>query len=375
MKEVIFLINATNEYGGIYEYLKGLSNFFEGYKKIVIGISDKNNECDYKFVDLVTSFEKDKNCISHFHKNTVVISLHFGAHYFFQRFINSKKVILFFGGDAKDLGGQYLYKNHLMMINDSYLYNYSDLVVLGSENYDILHNLVNENIKLRCGYFSIFSSIEPIDSYCHNLNYIVVTRFDIDKNIFAYIELAKNLNKNVRIHLYGDGPLYRKFIESVNENKVSETFIFHGYKEENDKFENKNGLLLLSCSEGIPFVVLEAYKNYLPIVCFNSASSSSSFVSKGTGFTFNEGDTLEMSILLNKGVDRDIKEIERKNSFFSSEKTFQTIDTIMRKNYKKVKPNEYEKDIAKQKHLSHHTAMEIFKKDREFFDTNKGGKK
>ncbi|MCK9293158.1 glycosyltransferase [archaeon] len=101
----------------------------------------------------------------------------------------------------------------------------------------------------------------------NNLSAIFIGRLIDQKNILLTIDVFKELNKLIKIELkiFGEGPLKEKIINYINQNNL--TFIkYMGYTKNSLKeINNASFLILLSKTEGLPNVALEAMSCKTPI--------------------------------------------------------------------------------------------------------------
>lgn len=291
-KEITFLINELNEIGGIHNFISNLCVQFKKHlncKVNVIAIKDSNNRNE-KFVkfdtdnifDIKLSSELTKDAATSIisQTNGVIISCQFSAHVHFQHLFKDKNVVAMFHGDIKDVVGRTLYKWHLDAINNRNINNYKRFVVLTENNKKLLSEYVkDDSIKNTIDYIGNSIDFSNSKKLFNNSNvYVSVTRLDNDKNVFDIIKLFENklLSPDIKVEVYGDGPLSFKFEEEVKSKGLEDRIILKGYCSSKEEiYRDKQGLISISKSEGFPLILLEAAKYYIPVILFDSYTAAS----------------------------------------------------------------------------------------------------
>lgn len=93
-----------------------------------------------------------------------------------------------------------------------------------------------------------------------------IGRLDKIKNIFLMIDIFSKLNSKLELNIYGDGPLKKK-METYIKLKKLKNIKHHGFVTNIKEALQKNDcLLLLSKTEGLPNVILEAMILKKPVI-------------------------------------------------------------------------------------------------------------
>lgn len=334
-KDIIFLVNTLNEIGGVHNFILNLSKEFkEKYNSriFVFGINEfsKENESTQIFdkenlIDIKLGYDSSKTNIESILKNTdgFIISCQFSAHKTFQHLLKNKNSILMFHGDTKDIVNKNLYKWHLDSLNKHKLYNYKSLVLLTKENKNVLDEVLSNEIKNKT--INIENSFNYNDSknyYQKNGEFVFVSRLAGDKNIFPVIDIFSStlLNKNYKVHIYGDGALKNEFENKINENNLNEKIIMHGYSNDKDEiYKNKQGLILTSLSEGFPLIILEAINYGIPVYLYNSYTACKEFENLNNIKLIETSNIDKFVSELNKNIKIDNQEFEVLRKTFSNE--------------------------------------------------------
>lgn len=100
-----------------------------------------------------------------------------------------------------------------------------------------------------------------------------IGRFVPQKNIFFFIELIQQMNKNYKMLMIGNGYLKNDFEKKVREEKLDDRFIFiEEIPNVNEYYSAFDYFLLPSLYEGLPVVGVEAQANGLPVLFSNTIS-------------------------------------------------------------------------------------------------------
>ncbi|MDD3976363.1 MAG: glycosyltransferase [Candidatus ainarchaeum sp.] len=93
-----------------------------------------------------------------------------------------------------------------------------------------------------------------------------IGRLDKIKNIFLMMDSFSKLNSNLELNIYGDGPLKNKIKTYISKNKIK-NIKYQGFTSNvRGALLDNDCLLLLSKTEGLPNVVLEAMALKKPII-------------------------------------------------------------------------------------------------------------
>lgn len=340
-KDIIFLTNDLNQVGGIAQFIRNMAKYYkQKYNSRIIVMAIKeftevNSELhvfDSPYIDIRISSQYLNGGCANILQNTdgIVISLQFSAHLHFQKYLTNANSILMFHGDAKDIVSGEFYGPHLKWLNKGNLYNYKKLLFLTKSNLDVIAPHLAKDVLAKADF--IHNSCE--DEYCfvetkkdkkHNV--AVITRIDEDKNIFALIDFAlevKRQNKDIVVNVYGDGGLKHEFETEIQQQNLQDIIFLRGYEKDKKKIFSENGtLLLLSKSEGFPLVILEAYANGKPVICFDKFTASKDVIQDGiTGYLIPYGDFSAAVNAVEKCEMLDHQDIEKFLNLFSNENIF-----------------------------------------------------
>ncbi|MFV0499925.1 MAG: CDP-glycerol glycerophosphotransferase family protein [Bacilli bacterium] len=334
-RDITFLVNDLHQIGGVHNFILNFARLFKSKYNCrinVLGINEHavGNEQLYTFdeeniIDFKASGNMKIGFCKNFLENTdgYIISCQFSSHLYFQKHLREKKVIAMFHGDTKDIVNKTLYHWHLDAINNRKLYNYNRFLTLTHNN----ENLIKKHIRPK-QIRSITSSIENSFDFSDSKNlhknsniFVAITRLDIDKNIFALIEIFKNkyLNNDVILHVYGDGPLKDEMVSRIKEHNLENRIILKGYCNDKEKiFNNKQGLISVSLTEGFPLIILEAVNYYIPVILFDSFTAAKE-LAEGVGQLITTNDFDSFAKAMNSANNYELKNFEEVQNKFSNE--------------------------------------------------------
>ncbi len=306
-KDLIFLVNDLNQIGGVHSFVHNMAKYYKQrynsrvYLLAIKEFAELNSEFhifDSPYVDFKLSSQFLGGGCANILQNTdgVVISLQFSAHLHFQKYLYNAKTVLMFHGDVKDMISGDLYAPHLGWLNNGDLFNYDKFLLLTHSNQNLIAPHLNEKVQSKLGY--IHNSIDEVYTPLPKADkqaVAVISRLDADKNVFALIDLGKELRRTATdyvVNIYGDGELKTALQSEIDANGLSDYLKIRGFEADKAKiFGENNALLLLSKSEGLPLVVLEAYAHGRPVIAFNSFTSASEIIlHQKTGYLSEYGD-------------------------------------------------------------------------------------
>ena len=303
--EVIFLVNELNQIGGVHTFVSNLARQLkEKYntKIILIGKSlfDRQKDNIYLFdddnVDLKLSVEDNAGYVKAILRRTegYIISCQLGVHKKVQKWLKNKKAVLMFHGDAQDVVDRFFYRAHIDEYNNGKAKNFRRLIMLTEKNASVLKSALKEEVAEKTIHIE-----NGIDTSCRkNLysesgDFAFVSRLDGDKNPMECLRLfaSDELNKSYKLHIYGDGTQKESMEEFVVENNLQDRIIFHGYVEDKEEiYKDKQGLISVSLTEGLPLTFFEAMQYGIPIYAYDSFTSCKELVTEGTGVCIETGD-------------------------------------------------------------------------------------
>ena len=97
-------------------------------------------------------------------------------------------------------------------------------------------------------------------------------------------------NPNLRLHVYGDGPLRNSLEQKVRQAQLSGKIFFHGFCAMEKEYPKLDMILVPSLVEGLGMVNLEAFEHSLPVCAFASGGIPEIVKHKVSGFLAHPGD-------------------------------------------------------------------------------------
>ena len=233
-----------------------------------------------------------------------------------------------FHGDVKDMISGELYAPHLGWLNNGDLFNYNKLLLLTESNLELLAPHLHESVRSKLGFMhnSIDAVYTPLPKLDTN-EIAIISRLDTDKNIFAAVDLAKAIREtqqHIIINIYGDGELKDELQHQIDDNGLNEYIHLHGYKPNKENIFLKNkALVMVSKSEGLSLVALEAYSYGRPIIAFNTFTSAVDTIQHGkTGYLVEPWDFEQMIDYINRTEELDQESIAALFENFSNDTVF-----------------------------------------------------
>lgn len=179
---------------------------------------------------------------------------------------NASKIVFISPSLKKELG-EHLDNNTKEMVE-----NKTVILPNGIDNYwHDNYNIAKEYIKKR-----------------NEINFIQVSELDLNKNLYASIDVIKCLNQNgisAKLTVIGTGREEERYKDYVKESNMEKNILFVGYIKEKEKLKElyrKNDIfIMLSKRETFGLVYIEAMSQGLPII-----------YTRGTGIDkyFNDGE-------------------------------------------------------------------------------------
>ncbi len=142
-------------------------------------------------------------------------------------------------------------------------------------------------------------------------NYVLhIGGFTFEKNHFDLIDIFEKMVlelPSIKLLLIGDGPLFPKVQEFVQQRNLTESVIFLGPLNDVGFYIKKaKALLLPSVIEGLPGVILEAMYYKIPVVAYR-VGGIAQVLSSQTGWPIEPGNKTEFVdsvINIYKGIDK-----------------------------------------------------------------------
>lgn len=338
-KDIIFLVNDLNQIGGVHTFVHNMAKYYKEkynsriYLLAIKEFAEHNSEFhvfDSPYVDFKISSQYLKGGCANILQNTdgIVISLQFSAHLHFQQYLYGAKSILMFHGDVKDMISGELYAPHLGWLNNGDLFNYNKLLLLTESNLELLAPHLHESVRSKLGFMhnSIDAVYAPLPKLGTN-EIAIISRLDTDKNIFAAVDLAKAIREtqqHIIINIYGDGELKDELQHQIDDNGLNKYIHLHGYEPNKENIFSKNkALVMVSKSEGLSLVALEAYSYGRPIIAFNTFTSAVDTIQHGkTGYLVEPWDFEQMIDYINRTEELDQESIAALFKNFSNDTVF-----------------------------------------------------
>lgn len=256
---------------GFWKFAQKINNFFK-----------KNNDFDYVYFNLISfapvvMFFAQKNGIKKF-------AMHSHATEFSQNTI--KKIIISFF--AKYVISKCDYRFACSEIAGNAMFRNNNFTVIPNcINYQkFSFNLQDRNeIRKKIG----IRNNEVIIGF--------VGRFTKQKNVFAFIDLAKKIKTNYRILMIGTGDLRKRFEENIKKENLENKVILIEECSEVYKYYSAMDLFVLpSHYEGLPIVAIEAQVNGLTTILSDTISKETKILEKTLFLDRNDLDNFILQI-------------------------------------------------------------------------------
>jgi L-malate glycosyltransferase len=135
--------------------------------------------------------------------------------------------------------------------------------------------------------------------------FIVASHLRASKGIQDLINAVKLLphseKKNLKIDIYGEGPLETQLMDMVKTLSLQEIFSFQGSSSKlPDLFQNYSFLLQPTYMECFSLSILESIASNVPVVTTDVGGNTEIVEDGKNGFIFKPGDIKEFSEILNK---------------------------------------------------------------------------
>lgn len=178
-----------------------------------------------------------------------------------------------------------------------------DYFILVSEELREFYSDQLKKEKVKCVY--IPNAIDKISDRLSDLksnNLISVGRISPEKGYLDLIEvfnLVSKNNDNLKLNIVGDGSQFDDVKKRINELKLNDKIIMHGFKnrDEVNKLLSESSLYLMcSYTESFGIVLLEAFAYGIPCIAFDSASGAKEVIENGkNGYLIESRNKQEMA--------------------------------------------------------------------------------
>lgn len=176
-------------------------------------------------------------------------------------------------GDLKSFINRFLIKK---------LYPKADFVITNSigNALDLRENFEISKYRISSIYNPInlkdINKISPIEGFFDEnyFNLVTVGRLDKGKNhIFLIKSVFKSKNKNLRLYIFGEGPMHKNLLELISKYNLEENIFLMGFDPNPFPYLKAADLFVFGSNyEGFPNVILEAMACNLPIITTNCPS-------------------------------------------------------------------------------------------------------
>ncbi|NAS19305.1 glycosyltransferase [Clostridium butyricum] len=141
------------------------------------------------------------------------------------------------------------------------------------------------------------------------VNFVYIGTLDYHKGIDLILEVFKKINdSHIRLHIAGKGPLEELVKRSVDS---SNNIFFYGFinQENIDAFLLKQDVLIAPSKWSEPFgrVVIDAYKNGLPVIASNIGGFRETVINRRTGLLFKCEDENDLKECIEKLIDMNLR--------------------------------------------------------------------
>lgn len=224
---------------------------------------------------------------------------------------------LFYGGISSFLEGKdYIFTEHGRHFPDRKRYkaifinkflfarSKSNIAISESTKKSLITNEFCPRNKVKVIYNGIDDTPKSVKTKNDSPTFICVARFDKNKNQSSIVKAVKYLkdnNKIVHVDFYGDGPELNNVKSIASDLGVLNQLDFKGFvKEPSSNFGRYKGLILASYTEGTSMVILEAFREKLPVIASNVGGTKELIHDNKTGLLFPANDHIEIGNCINK---------------------------------------------------------------------------
>lgn len=163
----------------------------------------------------------------------------------------------------------------------------------------------------------IYNGIPPIiktpskklkDTYSKTFNIVTLSRFDVQKNMWAMYDIAKAFknDSNVRFLFIGDGPDKDSIQKKAKKEGLKIDFLgFQNREQIGELLAISNLYLSTALWEGLPFALIEAASAGLPIVASDVVGNSEVCINNVNGYLFSPEDLNKAKAVIDKIINDD----------------------------------------------------------------------
>lgn len=147
---------------------------------------------------------------------------------------------------------------------------------------------------------------------------VVIANFYKTKSLDTFIfALSKLRSNNIGCVIFGKGPEEEKITKIVKDNKMENSIFLVGFVENASKFLPAFDLFVLpSAKEGLPYTILEAQSQKIPVIATKVGGIPSIIEDKKTGFLVKSGDAVSLAeTILFASKNKDLANCIAENAF------------------------------------------------------------
>ena len=147
-----------------------------------------------------------------------------------------------------------------------------------------LEEFYKDKVKPKCVYIPNLIEKPKNKSNLEDLNIVSIGRLSKEKGFLDLIDIFKNIHAmypDWNLNIIGDGEEYSKIKEKIENYKLSNSIILHGFlkKEEINKILKKSSIYVMtSYTESFGIVLLEAMSYGIPCLAYTSASGANEII-------------------------------------------------------------------------------------------------
>ncbi|HOD01160.1 MAG TPA: glycosyltransferase family 4 protein [bacterium] len=161
-----------------------------------------------------------------------------------------------------------------------------------------------------------------------------IGRIEVSKGILTLLDMVRDINRNIILHVVGEGPCLEKAMKKVGKDKIQEKVVFHGKMPHNEFIKKINPDIFVFPTqrvEGFPMVLVESMFAGIPVVAFDLGGVSDAVADGKTGYLVKAGDNKYFKEKLIELIDDDKLRLELgKNAEEKAQREF-TIDRMVDK--------------------------------------------